>query len=371
MTSGIRRGAVLAVVAVALVTPAAASGAGAEGPVLSIVGEGPLAVEAEAGVEDTKGYITVFNSGATAKTVEVELQAASSTDVIVKDFEPDSVGPASAERITIEFDGLSELTEPASGQLVVTGDVVPLAREATLTPAPQPSAPWPQVLVVIALAFTLGMMLVIAGDVRIKDRALLRKRATGPKWTFSSWATILTAVGAVLGTALGAVTLPDVPTEIDKATLVELNVLFLALIAIAPFVFYAIRAKESKPEEQAAGLTGYNGVLLFSCCLTCGAVMGQLGALALLAWELIGGGFWGWFAVVAIGLIAILALVYCFQTTKRVVTTDWEAIAKADAEAAKKAAASAGLAIQLDDLSGQTPIVDRVPAVAPQRPVLP
>jgi hypothetical protein len=353
-----------------LIGPASAS-ANDEEPNISIAGSGALAVEGEEGEPTLTGHLTIFNTGAADEAIELALQPSGTNGVEVESFAPQSIAAGSAERVAIVFDGFDDLDEIVTGQLVLSGDTELLSRDVSLTPAAQPAAPWPEVLIVVALAVTLGLMLVVLGAVPRESRAQLRKRATGPKWTFASWASILTALGAVLGTVLTGVTLPEVVSQIDKETLVELNLLFLALIAVAPFAFYAVRARDTTEADQAAGLTGYNAMLLFSCCLTCGAVVGQIGTLALLAWELIGGGFWGWFAVAFAGVLALLSLAYGFQTTVRLVVTDWEAIAKADAEAAKKVAATQGFELQPDDLGGPVALPDRVPSITARRPVLP
>jgi hypothetical protein len=112
----------------------------------------------------------------------------------------------------------------------------------------------------------------------------LTKQAPGPKWGFgSSWTTNLTAVGATLGTVLGAATLPDVPSQIDKDTFVQLNLGFGLLVVIAPFLFHALRWPIRKTAMDDNGLYGGNVTLLVACCLTFAAVLGELATLALLS----------------------------------------------------------------------------------------
>jgi hypothetical protein len=172
----------------------------------------------------------------------------------------------------------------------------------------------------------------------------LRKRrifapAAGPKWSLDSWASTLTTAGGILGTVLGAATLPEIPREIDKDTLVRLNLLFGILVLVGPFLFQAIRNPFVKPTDQDAAYTGWNLTLLLACAITGAAVVGELATLGLLGWELAGPGDWGTAAVVAVVVLAVAAAYYFLVTVIQLVTTDWKNLARQDAKKAADDAA--------------------------------
>jgi|SRR5215211_595497 len=220
-----RRLGILVSIAVAVSCGSVAS-ASVQAPEVSVLGEGALAVKATQGEDETVAYLTLLNAGREAVTANISFQAASSTKVSL-DATFARIPPGEAERVAVRFVGLTDLEESAQGELVVQGGAQPVARSVAINPAPQPSAPWPQLFVLGAFAATLLLTAGVALRARAKNKAhLLLKKAPGPKWGFDSWATTATAVGAILGTVLGGATLPEVPGEIDRQSLVALNLLF-------------------------------------------------------------------------------------------------------------------------------------------------
>jgi hypothetical protein len=199
---------------------------------------------------------------------------------------------------------------------------------ATVPPALRPAADWPMLTVVVAL----GLAALMAGTlgiavVRRKGKCWLINPAPSPKWSFESWATHLTAIGAVLGTVLGSASLPESPTQIDKESLVGLSLLFGALVVVAPFIFEAIR-RPVAPTSGEGGGSGFVGVLLLSCAITFGAVFGEIFTLGLAAWELTGGDAGGVAIEVGLGLLSILALYYVAVTAWEAAMTDWSSEAQ-------------------------------------------
>lgn len=273
--------------------------------------------------------------------------------------------------MTVELSGLKALTgEPLDGQLVVKGGETPVARAVTIIPAPQPSAPWPLVILVIAAVALVGLPLIVWGwAARQNTESHLRGPAPGPKWSFDSWATTFTAVGAIFGTVLGKLTLPTVPSQIDENTLVQLNLFFGALLAVGPFIFVAARRKPlkddsevdtvrkalegakaecAKPSENGnnksrkkadekvrsaekrldeiesvrLGLWGYSPMLLAAYSITAAAVFGELAAVTLLVTEVTKGG-WDALVIVAAALLALFAAWYFVFTSYEQVSKDW------------------------------------------------
>jgi hypothetical protein len=78
--------------------------------------------------------------------------------------------------------------------------------------------------------------------------------------------------------------------QMDKDTLIRLNLGFGLLVVVAPFLFQALRLPSRRATTTDTGLYGWNMLLLLACCLTFSAVLGELGTLALLLWELLSGG---------------------------------------------------------------------------------
>jgi hypothetical protein len=251
--------------------------------------------------------------------------------------------------VAVTFTGLDALKkDPVEGQIVVTGGAEPVARAVTITPAPQPKHDWPELIFWgSVLAFVVLLVLGI-----VVGWGKLRKKAPGPKWSFSSWATTLTAAGGILGTVLGAATLPDVPQQIDKDTLVRLNLLFTVMVVVGPFLFQAIRNPKTDPSDQEAGYSGWNLTLLLSCALTGAAVGGELATLGLLGWELASGGVWGEAILWAVGVVGLFAAYYFGVTIFWLVRTDWK---KIDEDAAKAAARQRyGIVLKEREKDGKT-----------------
>jgi hypothetical protein len=308
--------------------PSSALGAGAQES-LSVLGQSELVVKAKPGKDTASAYLTLLNSSKVPAPIAVSFEAASNAAVIVSRISPTSVPAAKAVRVKVTLTGLEKLTDPVEGVAVIAGGGLPVSRSVTITPATQPAAPWPEILAIGCFGAMAILAMCIVGKAHRDHRlSALAKHAPGPKWSFESWATTTTAIGAVLGTVLGAATLPTVPRQIDKDTFVRLNLLFGALVVVGPFVFQAIRRPGSSSAHQDAGMWGYNWSLLLACSITCGAVLGEIGTLALLAWELIGDHAWGWIAVAVLALTGALAAYYFAITAWSLAMTDWEAEAE-------------------------------------------
>jgi hypothetical protein len=285
---------------------------------------GSVKAKGKSGADTADTFLNVVDAGSRPVTLNISLAASSSSGVTVVAVKPRKVKPGPPTRVRVTFGGLKHLGKVAKGVLVVNTGGTSIDREVSITPGPQPAAPWAELILIGAGGAAVGLFVLIVLVLKRKGLASrLRNRAPGPKWKFDSWATTLTTVGAVLATVLTGATFPSVPSQIDKDTLVQLNLLFGALVVVAPFVFQAIRNPKAPPADQEAGRFGFNVTLLLACCITFGATLGELSALSLLAWELIGGGGWASAAVVGIGLIALLALWYFVLTAYQLASTEW------------------------------------------------
>ena len=315
-----------------------ASAWAAPAPEISVLGPGPVMVNAVQGKDSAKAFVTVLNTGGTPASISASFQAGSSDSTKAALAAPTTVQPRQAMRVALVFSGLQALSEVVSGELVITGGAKPVAQSVEVTPALQPSASWPSLIVGISLGLALLLTAIIALVAGAgKGWRRLTEAAPPPQWSFESWATHLTAVGAVLGTVLGSASLPSTPRQIDKTSLVSLSLLFGALVVIAPFVFQAIQRPGSLGSPGNEERSGYTWVLLLSCGLTLGAVLGELATLGLAAWEITGGDKGGKAIELGLGLLTALALYYMLLTAWKAATTDWKDQAEKSKETSEAA----------------------------------
>jgi hypothetical protein len=202
--------------------------------------------------------------------------------------------------------GLDDLSEAATGQLIIRGGSLPVAQSVEVKPA-APDEDWPGIIILGSLLIALSALAGVYFRLGEKRSRLKNAAPSTPKWEFGSWATTLTAIGAVFGAVLGASTFPSFPSEVSKDELVNLNIFFGVLVLIGPFVFATI---SSFPAKR----TGTNWTMLIACLFTLWAVVGQLGAFGLLAWELLQGDFWAHVLVAALLVLLMLAWFYFLYT---------------------------------------------------------
>lgn len=294
-------------------------------PELSLAGEGEL--EAKGRDDDTaEAELVVVNPGY-AVPIGLEFVSVKNAGAEIARYKPKLIRAKGATPVKVTFSGISSMKSGDEGVVVVKGGASPLVREVKVTRGLHPwlGLDWPVVLVVgafVAMLALFGGIVLFANAFTTESH--LTGKAPGPKWSFSSWATTLTAVGALLGTVVTAAAYPPEPSQITKETLFAMGLLFGALVVVGPFVFQAIRDPKADTNNQSA-LWGYNLALLASCAITAGAVLGELGCFALLTRELVPHDGWWFGALVAIVLIFGLAVYYFSVTAWHLVKTDWEA----------------------------------------------
>jgi hypothetical protein len=323
---------VTAVLAALVLAGTAAASVQPSAPTVTVLGQETLSIRPKQGAITAATSLTLLNQGAEQAITIVTLFASGATGAKVLDYKPKTAA-AGATALDVTLSGMNELDrEVVNGQLVVTVGGAHVARAVEITPAVDPIAPesWPLTILVGTIVAFLALSVAACAGGGTK----LDKGAPGPKWSFDSWGTTLTTVGAALGTVLGAATFPDAPDQISKEALVQLNLLFGLLVLVGPFAFQAWRGRADKfdPEE----FYGTNRTLLYACAMTGAAVLGEIATLGLLGWELAGPETWGWAAVVGAAAVFCLACRYFVRTTRALIRTDWAAEkAKEDAEAAK------------------------------------
>jgi len=142
------------------------------------------------------------------------------------------------------------------------------------------------------------------------------------KWDFSSsWASNLTALGAILGVVLGKVTLPKDTVLVNHDGYITLSLFFGALVVISPFLYTALRTGTASAGGPSFAAADYR-VFLLACVLTIWAVLGQVGTLGGVLYELQHVDQLALGAVIpllcALGVAVAGALWYSFETVKLV-----------------------------------------------------
>jgi hypothetical protein len=303
---------------------------------------GPLTVHAVQGADTAQATLPILNTGDAPAEARVDFQASSSGSASYQLAPPTTIAPGQATSVKLTFTGLASLRKTLTGVVVISGGAKPVAQPVTMIPAIKPSNDWPTLIVCISIGIALILMASIAAEVAGGKVApggsldQLLRPAPSPKLAYSSWASHVTVFGALLTTVLASSTLPEVPEQIDKNSLVGLSLLFAGLIVIAPFVFEAIqspsanRLTKSKvaPQAESEGGSGVILVLILSCGLTLGAVVGQIATIGLATWEIVGEHNTVRIAIEAsLGLLAALAVYYVLLEASKAASTDWHAAA--------------------------------------------
>jgi len=293
-----------------------------EGPAWSILGPDTVEVSGEEGEDSATGYLTLLNSGDKPVQATVSFQASSAEGLTAKEVQTAPIQPREAQRVSVVFSGLDTLDdEAASGQLVVDDGKAASSKAVEVKPGLQPVTDWTAAL--IGASFAAALCLALYRALRVENLDALKQPVPAPKLSFESWGTSFTAVGAVLGTVLGAVTYPSFPEQIGKDALINLNLLFGGLIVLAPFVFLALRKSDGVAVGEEAGPVGTNLTMLLTCAVTLWAVLGEIGAITLLGWELIEGDLPHTALVVLALLVLLLACRYFLVGVKQLLNKEW------------------------------------------------
>lgn len=267
-----------------------------------------LTVSGSKGKDTAEAKFPILNSEDREVQVRVEFKASSDERVEVESWEPKTIPAGEAARLIVKLEGVGDLSEAVTGQLLIKGGKLPVAQSIKVDP-PSPDEGWPAKIIFGSLIIALLALLGVFFRIR-EERSRLKNPAKPPKWEFDSWATNLTAIGAVFGAVLGEVTFPGVPSQVSKDELVNLNILFGGLVLIGPFLFVAIG---SFPTAK----TGTTRTMLFACTFTLWAVIGQMSCFGLLAWELLDGNLWAVVLAVATVVGIMLAWAYFFYTMSK------------------------------------------------------
>jgi hypothetical protein len=143
----------------------------------------------------------------------------------------------------------------------------------------------------VMLPLMLALIVVISCLIRLAIRGLkLSRHMGGASWNFSSsWASNLAIGATLLNSFLSLTLLPEQTHFLPRSTYSALNLFFLTIVAIAPFMYSLITTTELSVNN--VGITvqqsqGYVGTFVLAAFLTLWGATGQTIMVALLATEL-------------------------------------------------------------------------------------
>jgi hypothetical protein len=165
-----------------------------------------------------------------------------------------------------------------------------------------------------------ALMIVVARWSTIRQGRKLNDRLGAVNWSFTdSWATTLTALGALLGTILSTTgILPESTKLLSNAALGGLNLVFGLMVLVAPLVFSAFSHDTANNYDEPS----YQGTVwsfLIACIITIWAVVGELATIMVLLQELAVGTLsvsLSWLFVVLLLIAEVLLVVYAWSTMR-------------------------------------------------------
>jgi len=181
----------------------------------------------------------------------------------------------------------------------------------------------------VIAAFVFALVLTIL-SVRSVPKLNWVGRMGAPKWDLKeSWASTLTAVGAILATALSTpALLPKESAGISKSEFSSLSLLFATLTIIGAFTYNATRRAKVTHSEVGVNQVQYQGYVwsfTVATIMTLWAVSGQLMTLFLLLWNLSLQGSMSSFVAVVFQLLLVMVFVglvpYTWQCVRIAIQT--------------------------------------------------
>jgi hypothetical protein len=277
----------------------------------------PLTISVENGAKTASKAVVLVHSGA---EISEPTFAAVSGDADAPTVEVTASGssavPANgAARIELSFTS-DDSIDGFEGHLIAATDGA--AAERDLKIDAKNEIPFSVNLIIFG-SLLIGGGLAALRAVTLHDR--LAYRLATPGWDFSkSWASTFTVVGAVLGTILASLVLPDTPERFSKETLAGMNLVFGVAILVAPFLFAATESPRLVKKDDSLQVQGQGTVAgyLLACAVTLTGVLGQLATVFFLLGEIETKGALPdealVFLVVLLAIAALLVLLYAWRT---------------------------------------------------------
>jgi hypothetical protein len=269
-------------------------------PAVSIAGSGLTVHIAGADNRQATGHIVLTNNGASAVTISVTAYFDGGAAKVTLGQNDATIPAQQGALVEVDFT-LPKLSD-VSGQLVVaaqggTTAVTPI----TISRSPTSDELWIVITVaagIAVLVLALGLLLASAG--------LNKAVGSGPSWSFSSsGAQNLTALGAVLTTALAASGfLTTVLPGVNVGDFVALSLLAGGAVALAPLTMF------NQPTAWRFALAA--AITMFGAAV-------ELGVFAQMVLYSIGDGPQRWFVLIFVVVSGLVLLVYAEETIRNVV----------------------------------------------------
>lgn len=286
------------------------------------------------------GYLPLQNSSPQEQCVRIDAhiqssEGADSPAKVIAPGRPFRVAPSAAIVRRVELTLMAPNGKygsgPASGFLrttysEVTGSTGPdtcsvsgtqKAPDLEIRIPEQPLMDW---IFVGTLSVAVAVVLLTALLLRLGNKPLFHVMG-GVNWSFErSWGANVTLGGALLMTLLGLTMFPDRPHLMTKASYSLLQILFGAIVALAPLVYNLIRreVQVNSGGSPKVEVQGYVITFLIAGGLVLWAAMGQVVTLSVVTEEFIFGGALEKSAGRTLqglaGLLFLLLLVYGFRS---------------------------------------------------------
>lgn len=213
-----------------------------------------------------------------------------------------------------------------------------------------PEEPWMGKIFLSALLTTILVVFITMINLRRQGISLFHLMGA-PNWSFEkSWGANVTLGGALLMTLLGLTIFPDHPRLMAKTSYTFLQIIFGALVSLAPLVYNLIHRDVQVNNNGITQVTSQGYVLFFliAGAIVLWAAMGQVATLGILIQEFVSSGVLdegtGYALESLAALLFVLLLVYglrsLYRTPKNVSATP---VAAAGVMPGPRPAAAAGL----------------------------
>lgn len=313
-------GGVALLAALAALAPSVGSAVGS----VEIANIEPVAITFVGEVTSAKADLMISNSGAAQEQISVALQMPADHPSITVEPNTVQLEAASARVVTLTFSA-PDGVDGGSGVLIVrgltSGSIDTHAAEVSTSLAPFASGPVGILATGLSAAIVLMTLRAATLGLFSRDRSRLRYELGHPTWNFGeSWASTLTAVGAVLATVSAAGMLAEKP---ERLSAVEIGALAVAgaLMSVLAAFLYAAFARTRVTAEKIEQV-GTVAAFLAASTLTIAAVVVELLTLLLLFGDASGQGRGGSLVIgfaIVIAAAVVLVGVHAWRTTRVVI----------------------------------------------------
>jgi hypothetical protein len=330
----------------------------AEDTQLEII-NGPFTIQPDPDADNALvALILVRNNGPAIQQLTFRAINDDGQEILISQPEQQGIGGYTIQEYSILI--IDQIAEKTTGWLIISGENIgPASAAITINPSISPLRFLGiqfNVNTIILYSFLVGVigfliiLLVVmliqnkkgAGDVtEIKSKkittlfelkSILHYRVSGLVWDITkNWASTFVAVGGILGTILGSKLMPESPLIISLQNFQLLNMIFLFLIALGPFLIEALNALGIEPRDgNGKIIVDINGNVplllvpyILGSSIVVWAILGELITLAILIQELFHSGvISGGFASVAqISLVGLGCLGYFYSIEKVIQNT--------------------------------------------------